>query len=78
MEVLSGLQESSSKLSGNDDAIGKEAGKTGKYGYKFYGRGHGQKASVSLSCWTDRPGSKAHMWVSMQESAGVMGVLCVA
>ena len=31
MEVLSGLQESSSKQSGNDDATGKEAGKTGKY-----------------------------------------------
>lgn len=32
MEVLSGLQGSSSKQSGNDDATRKEAGKSGKYG----------------------------------------------
>ena len=31
MEVLSGLKESSSKQSDNDDTTGKEAGKGGKY-----------------------------------------------
>ena len=31
MEVLSGLQESSSKQSGNDDATRKEDGTSGKY-----------------------------------------------
>ena len=31
MEVLSGLQEFSSKQPGNDDATGKEASKTGTY-----------------------------------------------
>ena len=40
MKVLSGLQESSSKQSGNDGAIGKEAGSIGKYrlvpGYPEY------------------------------------------